>query len=120
MRPLLLLLFTLLFVVGVFAQTFDYPQYFSAMSVRQRTFIAIKPDGVQRGLIGEIIARFERRGFKLVAMKYFVVPRELAEEHYAEHKGKGFFAGLVDFLCSAPLVAMVCSSGRSCENQIYS
>jgi len=85
----------------------SFPDSFSVMSQRERSFIAIKPDGVQRGLVGEIIARFEKRGFKLVALKYFVVPRELAEAHYAEHKGKGFFNGLVDFLISAPLVAMV-------------
>ena len=67
----------------------------------------IKPDGVQRGLVGEIISRFERRGYKLVAMKFVVPTKEIAEEHYAEHKGKGFFPGLVDFLVSGPVVAMV-------------
>lgn len=73
----------------------------------QRTFIAIKPDAVQRGLIGPIIQRFESKGFKLVGLKLMQVPRAMAEEHYGEHKSKPFFDGLVDFLCSAPIVAMV-------------
>lgn len=73
----------------------------------ERTFIAVKPDGVQRGLIGEIIGRFERKGYKLVAMKFMGVSRDLAEHHYGEHVGKPFFPGLVDFITSGPLVAMV-------------
>jgi nucleoside-diphosphate kinase len=73
----------------------------------ERTFIAIKPDGVQRGLIGEIIKRFEQKGFKLVGLKLLAPTKEQAEGHYAEHKGKGFFAGLVDFFSSGALVAMV-------------
>lgn len=73
----------------------------------ERTFIAIKPDGVQRGLVGEIIGRFERKGFTLVGMKFMSVSRELAEQHYGVHKEKPFFAGLVDFITSGPVVAMV-------------
>lgn len=73
----------------------------------ERTFIAIKPDGVQRGLVGEIIQRFESKGFKLVGLKQLQVSRALAEEHYGEHKEKPFFAGLVDFITSSPVVAMV-------------
>eukprot|EP01111_Echinosteliopsis_oligospora_P004737 TRINITY_DN177_c0_g1_i1.p1 TRINITY_DN177_c0_g1~~TRINITY_DN177_c0_g1_i1.p1 ORF type:complete len:154 (-),score=48.17 TRINITY_DN177_c0_g1_i1:69-530(-) len=73
----------------------------------ERTFLAIKPDGVQRGLVGEIISRLEKKGFQLVALKTVNATKELAEEHYAEHKGKGFFNGLVAFLTSGPLVAMV-------------
>jgi nucleoside-diphosphate kinase len=73
----------------------------------ERTFIAIKPDGVQRGLISEIIGRFEKKGFKLVGMKFMMVSRALAEQHYAVHKERPFFAGLVDFIISAPVVAMV-------------
>ena len=73
----------------------------------ERTFIAIKPDGVQRGLISEIIGRFERKGFTLVGMKFMQVSRELAEQHYAVHKERPFFAGLVDFIISGPVVAMV-------------
>jgi len=73
----------------------------------EKTLIVVKPDGVQRGLTGEIIARFERRGFKLAAVKMLTVPRELAEEHYAEHKEKPFFPGLVDFISATPSVAMV-------------
>lgn len=73
----------------------------------QRTFLAIKPDGVQRGLIGKIIGRLEERGFKLVGLKLMKVSNELAEKHYGEHKAKPFFKGLVDFITSGPIVAMV-------------
>lgn len=73
----------------------------------ERTFIAIKPDGVQRGLIAEIIGRFERKGFTLVGMKFMQVSRELAEQHYGVHRERPFFAGLVDFITSGPVVAMV-------------
>lgn len=73
----------------------------------ERTFIAIKPDGVQRGLVGEIIHRFEAKGFTLVGMKFMNVSRELAEKHYDVHKDKPFFSGLVEFITSGPVVAMV-------------
>lgn len=73
----------------------------------ERTFIAIKPDGVQRGLAGEIIRRFETKGFTLVGLKFLQPSRELAEQHYAVHKERPFFAGLVDFITSGPVVAMV-------------
>ena len=73
----------------------------------ERTFVAIKPDGVQRRLVGELIHRFERRGLTLVGLKLMSVSRQLAEQHYAEHAGKGFFAGLVDYITSGPIVAMV-------------
>src|ERR1035437_1564832 len=73
----------------------------------ERTLLLVKPDGVQRRLIGEVITRFERRGLHLVALKLLRIDRELAERHYAEHRGKPFFAGLVDFITSAPVVAMV-------------
>ncbi|MGA7936881.1 MAG: nucleoside-diphosphate kinase [Kovacikia sp.] len=73
----------------------------------ERTFLAIKPDGVQRKLIGEIIRRFETKGFTLVGLKLLNVSRELAETHYAVHRTRPFFAGLVDFITSGPVVAMV-------------
>lgn len=73
----------------------------------ERTFIAIKPDGVQRGLVGEIIRRFETKGFTLVGLKFLQPSRELAEQHYAVHKERPFFASLVDFITSGPVVAMV-------------
>ncbi|MCU0541588.1 MAG: nucleoside-diphosphate kinase [Oscillatoriaceae cyanobacterium Prado104] len=73
----------------------------------ERTFLAIKPDGVQRGLVGEIIGRFEAKGFKLVGMKMMTASRELAEKHYDVHKEKSFFPGLVSFIISSPVVAMV-------------
>ncbi|EKU97206.1 nucleoside diphosphate kinase [Leptolyngbya sp. PCC 7375] len=73
----------------------------------ERTFIMIKPDGVQRGLIGDIISRFETKGFTLVGMKFMAVSRELAEKHYGVHKERPFFGGLVEFITSSPVVAMV-------------
>jgi nucleoside-diphosphate kinase len=73
----------------------------------ERTFLAIKPDAVQRGLVGEIIGRFEGRGYKLVGLKLMQVSKETAENHYGEHKGKPFFDGLVEFITSSPIVAMV-------------
>ncbi|MGB6301492.1 MAG: nucleoside-diphosphate kinase [Rivularia sp. (in: cyanobacteria)] len=73
----------------------------------ERTFLAIKPDGVQRGLVGEIINRYESKGFTLVGMKFMKVSRELAQSHYDVHKERPFFAGLVEFITSGPVVAMV-------------
>lgn len=73
----------------------------------QRTFVMVKPDGVRRRLVGEIISRFERRGLRLVGMKIQNVTRELAEKHYAVHTGKPFYGELVDFVTSGPVVAMV-------------
>jgi nucleoside-diphosphate kinase len=77
-----------------------------AVSV-ERTLVLVKPDGVQRRLVGEVIGRFERRGLHLVALKMLLIDRALAERHYAEHVGKPFFEGLVSFITSAPVVAMV-------------
>ena len=73
----------------------------------ERTFVAIKPDGVQRGLIGEILSRFESKGFKLIALKQIIPTRELAGKHYGVHSERPFFDGLVDFITSGPVVAMV-------------
>lgn len=73
----------------------------------ERTFLAIKPDGVQRGLVGEIIRRFEAKGFTPVGLKFMTVSRELAEQHYDVHREKPFFSGLVQFITSGPVVAMV-------------
>jgi nucleoside-diphosphate kinase len=73
----------------------------------ERTLILIKPDAFARNLSGEIIARFERKGLRLVAMNLMTMTRELAERHYAEHEGKGFYEELVTFITSGPLVAMV-------------
>ena len=72
-----------------------------------RTLILVKPDAFERGLTGEIVARFERKGLKIAAMKHMVVQRDLAEEHYAEHAEKPFFGDLVEFITGGPLVAMV-------------
>jgi nucleoside-diphosphate kinase len=73
----------------------------------ERSLVLVKPDGVQRALIGEIIARLERRGLRLVAAKFMAVSRTLAEEHYAIHKGKPFYEGLLDYITAAPVMAMV-------------
>ncbi|MBA4495599.1 nucleoside-diphosphate kinase [Paenactinomyces guangxiensis] len=73
----------------------------------EKTFLMVKPDGVQRGLIGEIVSRFEKKGFQLVGAKLMMVSQELAEKHYAEHKEKPFFGELVDFITSGPVFAMV-------------
>jgi nucleoside-diphosphate kinase len=72
-----------------------------------RTLILVKPDAFERGLTGEVIRRFERKGLTIVAMKHMSVDRELAEEHYAEHREKPFFGDLVDFITGGPLVALV-------------
>lgn len=79
------------------------------VNVVERTFIMIKPDGVQRGLIGEIISRFEKKGLKLVAAKFQQLTLEQAEKHYAEHKGKSFYEPLLQFITSGPVMAMVWS-----------
>lgn len=73
----------------------------------ERTFIILKPDAVQRGLVGEILARLERRGLKLVAMKMIHVSQELAEEHYAVHKERPFYGSLISYIASSPVVALV-------------
>lgn len=73
----------------------------------ERTFVMVKPDGVQRGLVGEVISRLERKGLKIVAMKMLWIKRELAENHYAEHREKPFFSSLVEYITSGPVVAMV-------------
>jgi nucleoside-diphosphate kinase len=73
----------------------------------ERTLVIVKPDGVQRGLVGEIVQRFEKRGFRIVALKMLQVSRALAEQHYAVHKGKFFYEDLVTYISSSPVVAMV-------------
>ena len=73
----------------------------------EKSLVLVKPDGVQRGLIGEVIARLERRGLRLVAARFMQVSTELAETHYGIHKGKPFYAGLISYITSAPVMAMV-------------
>ena len=77
------------------------------MSERERTFVMVKPDGVQRGLVGDVVSRLEDRGLKMVGGKFMQIDQDLAEEHYGEHEGKPFFEGLVDFITSGPVMAMV-------------
>ncbi|MGD6815753.1 nucleoside-diphosphate kinase [Metabacillus sp. 84] len=73
----------------------------------EKTFLMVKPDGVQRQLIGEILQRFERKGFQLAGAKLMQISPELAEQHYGEHKGKSFYSELVEFITSGPVFAMV-------------
>ena len=73
----------------------------------ERTFAMVKPDGVQRGLVGEVVSRFEKKGIKIAALKLMQITPELAEKHYAEHKEKPFFDDLVSFITSGPVAAMV-------------
>lgn len=73
----------------------------------ERSFLMVKPDGVARGLVGEVISRVERKGLKVVALKMLLVDEVLAKKHYAEHEGKPFYKGLISFITSSPVVAMV-------------
>jgi len=85
------------------------------MSATEQTFIAVKPDGVQRGLVGEIISRFERSGYKLVAMKLVSPSKEHLEKHYADLSDKPFFKGLVTYMLSGPICAMVWEGREACK-----
>ncbi|HSL27712.1 MAG TPA: nucleoside-diphosphate kinase [Anaerolineales bacterium] len=73
----------------------------------ERSLVLVKPDGVQRGLVGEVISRLERRGLRLVGSRFMQVGKELAETHYAIHEGKPFYEGLISYITSAPVMAMV-------------
>ena len=81
----------------------------------ERTFIAIKPDAVQRGLIGEILQRFEKKGFKIIGLKFVQLDRETAEKHYAEHVGNPFYEKLVRFITSGPIVVMAVKGKNAVE-----
>jgi len=86
------------------------------MASEERTFVAIKPDGVKRGLIGKIVERFENKGFKIIAMKLLQVTPELAAKHYEEHFGKPFYNRLIYYITSAPVVAMVVEGYNAVES----
>lgn len=86
------------------------------MKTEERTFVAIKPDGVKRGLIGKILERFENKGFKIVAMKLLQVTPEIAAIHYEEHHGKPFYNRLVHYITSGPIVAMVIEGYEAVES----
>ena len=81
----------------------------------ERTLILVKPDAVRRNLIGDVISRIERKGLKVVAMDLRTIDRETAQAHYAEHAGKSFFADVVDFITSGPVVALVAEGERAVE-----
>ncbi|GEL08119.1 nucleoside-diphosphate kinase [Salisediminibacterium halotolerans] len=82
----------------------------------EQTFVMVKPDGVQRGLTGEILTRFEKKGFTIAAAKMMMITEELAGTHYGEHKGKPFYEGLVDFITSGPVFAVVLE-GENCISE---
>ena len=81
----------------------------------ERTLVIVKPDGVQRGLVGEVISRIERRGLRLIGMKFMQVSPELAAQHYAIHKGKPFYDGLISYITSSPVVVMVWEGPKAVE-----
>ncbi len=81
----------------------------------ERTLVLVKPDGVERGLIGEVISRFERKGFKIVALKMLKMTREMAEEFYSVHRDKPFFNDLVEFITSGPIVAIMLEGDSAIE-----
>lgn len=81
----------------------------------ERTLVLVKPDGVRRGLIGEIVGRLERKGLSIVALELRTLSRETASQHYGEHEGKPFFGELVDFITGGPLVAIVAEGHRAVE-----
>jgi nucleoside-diphosphate kinase len=83
--------------------------------VAARTLVLVKPDGVRRGLVGEIVGRLERKGFTIVAMELRTLDRAMANAHYAEHDGKPFFEGLVEFITGGPLVALAVEGHRAVE-----
>jgi nucleoside-diphosphate kinase len=85
------------------------------VSETERTLVLVKPDGVARGLTGEIVGRIERKGLKIVALEQRTLDRDIAQQHYAEHDGKPFFGELVDFITSGPLVALVAEGPRAHE-----
>ena len=82
----------------------------------ERTLILVKPDAVRRNLIGEVISRIERKGLRVIAMDLRIIDRETAQAHYAEHEGKSFFANVVEFITSGPLVALVAEGERAVES----
>ncbi len=82
----------------------------------EQSLVIVKPDGVARGLIGEVISRFEKKGLKLVAARFAIAEKEVAKEHYAEHKEKPFFGGLVDFITSGPVMMMIVEGNRAVES----
>ncbi len=82
----------------------------------ERTLVLVKPDGVQRGLVGEVISRFEGTGLKITGLKFVHIPNALAAQHYAEHEGKPFYDGLISFITSSPSVAMVLEGSNAVAN----
>jgi nucleoside-diphosphate kinase len=82
---------------------------------QERTLVLVKPDGVRRGLVGEVIARIESKGYSIVALRMLVADRPLLEQHYAEHKGKPFYEALLEFMLSGPIVALIAEGNRVIE-----
>lgn len=84
--------------------------------MKERTFVMVKPDGVQRRLVGKVLQRIEESGLKIVAMKFLKVSKEMAEKHYEMHKGKAFYEGLIEYITSGPVVALVVEGENAIEN----
>jgi nucleoside-diphosphate kinase len=82
---------------------------------QERTLVLVKPDGVRRGLVGEVISRIESKGYSIVALRMLVADRPLLEQHYAEHKGKPFYDALLEFMLSGPIVALIAEGNRVIE-----
>jgi nucleoside-diphosphate kinase len=82
---------------------------------QERTLVLVKPDGVRRGLVGEVISRIESKGYSIVALRMLVADRPLLEQHYAEHKGKPFYEALLEFMLSGPIVALIAEGNRVIE-----
>lgn len=87
----------------------------NSASSTQRTLILVKPDGVRRGLVGEVIARIERKGYKIAALRMLTADKSMLEAHYAEHQGKVFYEPLMEFMLSGPIVAMIAEGERVVE-----
>jgi nucleoside-diphosphate kinase len=82
---------------------------------QERTLVLVKPDGVRRGLVGDVISRIESKGYSIVALRMLVADRPLLEQHYAEHKGKPFYEPLLEFMSSGPIVALIAEGNRVIE-----
>ena len=95
-------------------RTLKTPNRLHPVSI-EKTLVLVKPDGVARGLVGEVIARIEKKGYAISAMRMLRADREILEKHYAEHQGKPFFEPLVEFMMSGPIVAMVAEGNRVIE-----
>jgi len=108
---------SLIYIITLFLHRFVVATGQKHGETMERTFVMIKPDGVQRGLIGKVVSRLEERGLKIIAMKIMMITREQAEKQYRDHKGEDYYEPLLDFMTSSPVVAMVVE-GREAIKQV--